>query len=82
MVQVGLFQRKDLVIAKKIIMYDIMDNENLWRLGQMIASEFSGLPEAHPNKEDIELARIVASFIKKALYDTRPGCIIRGDDCE
>lgn len=78
MVQVGLSQRNDLVIDKKTTMYDITDPENIEILAQMIAAETSGLKDANPEQEDVELARITAAFIKQIITDTNADqCIIR-----
>lgn len=78
MVRVGPSQRKDPVIDKKQIMYDITDPENIEILAQMIAAETSGLKDANPEQEDIELARITAAFIKQIINDTNADqCIIR-----
>lgn len=76
MVQAGLSQRKGLVIAKKTVMYDITDQKNIDILAQMIAAETSGLEDANPEPEDIELARITAAFIKQIVTNTNADCCI------
>jgi hypothetical protein len=50
-------------------------------LEKMIASEKSGLANAIPEFEDVEMAVIVAAFIKQVIHNTTTGCIIRGE-CE
>ena len=73
--QVGLSQGKEPIIDK---MFNITDQENIETLAQLVAAETSGLKDANPEQEDIELARITAAFIKQIINDTNADqCIIR-----
>lgn len=80
MVLVGLSLRKEPAIVNHRP-YSINDPDNLEILEQMIAAEKSGIENAIPEFEDVEMAVIVAAFIKQIINNTHTGCIIRGE-CE
>lgn len=80
MAPVGLYLRKEPVIVS-YAPYSINDPDNLELLEQMIAAEKSGIANAIPEFEDVEMAVIVAAFIKQIINNTHTGCIVRGE-CE
>jgi hypothetical protein len=80
MVLVGQCQRKEPAIVK-YEPYSINDPDNLELLEKMIAAEKSGIANAIPEYEDVEMAVVVAAFIKQIINSTHTGCIIRGE-CE
>ena len=75
-VLVGQNLRKELVIANHKP-YSINDPDNLEILEQMIASEKAGIENAIPEFEDVEMAVIVAAFIKQTINNSSIGCIIK-----
>lgn len=59
-------------------MYDITDQENIYILAQMIASETAGMEDAIIEQRDIDLALVTVAFIKQAINNTNADtCIIR-----
>ena len=74
-VQVGLSQGKEPIIAK---MFNITDQENIETLAQLIAAETTGITYAVADEDDVELAVVVAHFIKQVISNTHSGCIIKG----
>ena len=73
--QVGLSQGKEPIIAK---MFNITDQENIETLAQLVAAETSGIVDAVADEDDVELAIVVAHFIKQVISNTHSGCIIKG----
>ena len=73
--QVGLSQGKEPIIAK---MFNITDQENIETLAQLVAAETSGIVDAVADEDAVELAIVVAHFIKQVISNTHSGCIIKG----
>lgn len=76
--QVGLSQGKEPIIANTEPTFNITDQENIETLAQLIAAETTGITYAIADEDDMELAIVVAHFIKQVISNTHSGCIIKG----
>lgn len=58
--------------------FNITSTDNIKLLSELIAMESAGCTEVSIEKEDVELAVVVASYIRQIVKDSNSGCIIRG----